>query len=152
MKRLITIVGVGAAVALGGGTVAASTPPTAGALTLTPSAAAVGTSFDATLVGCAVGETVTFEIEGTDVGTFTATCTAAGASLTLSAPTLDDTYTITATGATSGATASAPLVVTGGEIPVTGSNSMTAGAVAASLIVLGAALALWAGPRRSRTV
>ena len=151
MKRLITIVGAGAALALGGGTVAASTPPT-GALTLTPSAAAAGTSFDATLVGCAVGETVTFEIEGTDVGTFTATCTAAGASLTLSAPTLDDTYTITATGATSGATASAPLVVTGGEIPVTGSNSMTAGAVAASLIVLGAALALWAGPRRSRTL
>src|SRR4029079_15292998 len=66
MKRLITIVGVGAALALGGGTVAASTPPTAGALILTPSTAAAGTSFDVTLVGCAVGETVTFEIEGTD--------------------------------------------------------------------------------------
>jgi LPXTG-motif cell wall-anchored protein len=145
-----------------GDTVGACTYPPRNQALLAPGTVAPGASFQATFVGCALGETVNFVFNGT---TTPVACNGpAGSSrlpnlagipsaaVTLVAPTTPGAYTMVATGATSGATASATVTVLGaapsGGLPATGSDSAPTARIGAGLIAVGAGLTVVAVRRR----
>ena len=157
MKALASILIAAGALFTVSGSAGASLPEDA-VLTLSSSTVAAGTSYQAFFLRCESGETVTFVTEDVDLEPVTATCGGAepGASVTLTAPTLDGPYTITATGSTSGESASTTLTVTGGELvpeddmPATGSYGAPITLIGGVLVAFGAVLAFVGGGRRHK--
>lgn len=109
----VAAIALGAAPASAGGY-----PPGEDAnLLIAPSTVVGGATFAVSLVGCSIGETVNFSVEGS---TASAPCngpagaTDAVANAELTAPTAPGTYSVVATGATSGITDTATLTVVAG--------------------------------------
>jgi hypothetical protein len=155
MKAFASMLIAGGALFTASGSAGASLPEAA-VLDLSSSTVAAGTTYQANLLYCESGETVTFVTEDVDLDPVTATCGGVepGASATLNAPTVGGSYTITATGSTSGESASATLTVTGGElspdggIPATGSSTIRIALIGGGLVAFGAVLAFVGGGRR----
>jgi LPXTG-motif cell wall-anchored protein len=141
-----------------GDTVGPCTYPPRNQALIAPATVAPGESFEATLLGCSLGETVNFAFKGT---TTAVACNGpAGQSFAgipsatrgFVAPTTPGSYTMVATGATSGTSASATITVVGatpsGGLPTTGSDSGQTLRIGAGLIAVGAGLTIVAVRRR----
>ena len=143
-----------------GDTVGPCTYPPRNQALIAPSTVAPGQAFQATLVGCSLGETVNFEFNG---ATTSVACSGpAGQSFagipsatgSFVAPTTPGSYTMVATGATSGTSASATITVVSGAnapsggLPTTGSDSGQTLRIGAGLIAVGAGLTIVAVRRR----
>jgi LPXTG-motif cell wall-anchored protein len=142
-----------------GDTVGPCTYPPRNQALIAPGTVGPGASFQATLLGCSLGEAVNFGFNG---ATTSVACNGpAGQSFagipsatqSFVAPTTPGTYTMVATGATSGTSASATITVVGantpsGGLPTTGSDSGQTLRIGAGLVAVGAGLTVVAVRRR----
>ena len=159
MKRfLIGLVAVGIGVLAGAGGASASGgveyPPSAPVLLLSDSTVAVGEQFDATLQGCAPGESVELSVDGSST-----TASGSSATGTLTAPTTAGSYEVTGVCQDSGLSASATLTVVAAdgdddefELPATGSSTTPMLQAGGILLVAGLGMLGAARLRRRATV